>query len=307
MSKQANLTMIGGFIVGAAALLVAGLVLFSSGSLFSAKMKYVVFFSSSVKGLSVGAPVDFRGARIGSVKDISVQFHEEKKEFFIPVVIEIESDRFNRIGKGSEIERSEEEGEALVQMLIDRGLRAQIKMESLVTGQLYIQLDFFPDSEPRYVGIENQYSEVPTKASSLEELSNTIKEIPFDELAEKIQRVLSGLEQLINSSDLHSSIKSANELMKETHQLVESLNKQVDSLGEEAAEVTDETRLALEKAAQAFDAVTDFVSEGSTLDYKLNNTLDEISAAARALKVFAGYLERHPEALLRGKDNNNGR
>src|SRR5215216_1998215 len=138
MSKKANPTLIGGFVVGALALLVAGILLFGKGLLFTTKHHFVVYFSDSVNGLNVGAPVKMRGVVVGTVKDVLAQFDAKRNQVLTPVVIEFEAERVMVIG------RDKRPKEPDIKTLIAHGLRAQLQLQSLVTGQLYVEVNFFP-------------------------------------------------------------------------------------------------------------------------------------------------------------------
>ena len=140
MSKQANKTLIGAFVVGAVALAVIGVLVFSSGEFFTEKRTFVMYFEGSVKGLDEGAPVIFRGVRIGSVTNIILRADPNDLSITIPIFVEIEPERFEM---GGSRKHSPEETSRI---LIQRGLKAELEMQSLVTGKLIVALDFFPDT-----------------------------------------------------------------------------------------------------------------------------------------------------------------
>ena len=173
MGKRANPAVIGGFIVGAVVLCIIGVLLFGRLRLLTDKQSFVLYFDSSVDGLNIGAPVDFQGVRIGSVTDIRVQYVTGKGEFRIPVVIEIEPDRIQQI----DTRRTEAERRQFLHSLIERGLRAQLGMQSLVTGQLFVQLGFHPDTPVRLVGGENGRPELPTIPNPLQQASQEAQDL----------------------------------------------------------------------------------------------------------------------------------
>ncbi|MBN1913697.1 MAG: MCE family protein [Candidatus Omnitrophica bacterium] len=235
MSKKANKTLIGAFVVGAIALLVLGLAVFGSGKLFSKTNKYVLFFEGSVRGLALGAPVTFKGVKIGTVKDISLVFDPESRFAFIPVIIETTP----QLIKDAPLQRDSKN----VQYLIQNGLRAQLDMQSLLTGQLAVSLDFFPDKPARLLGLMKEYTEIPTIQSPFGELQKNIGEIPLKDIAFNLQE----------------STRSLNIALKETRE---------------------------------------------TLIFDIENTLREVTQAARSVRLLAEYLEQHPEALIKGKKEN---
>ena len=150
MSKPASKTLIGVFVLGALALAVIALVIFGSGKFFERRITYVMYFDGSVKGLNIGSPVVFRGVKIGSVKDIELKADAKDFKVFIPVYVQVEPQKVTVIkgapGQGQYIEE-----------LIKKGLRAQLEMQSIVTGQLMINVDFFPDKPARFVGLDPKY------------------------------------------------------------------------------------------------------------------------------------------------------
>ena len=170
MSKQASPTLIGAFVVGAIALVVAGLLVFGSGRFFADRLTCVTNFPGSVKGLRVGAPVNFRGVRIGEVTRIQVLYDEQDGSMLIPVVMEVLPEQVTVIdrGDGQQSRRTE------VEELIGRGLRAQLQTDSLVTGLLSVDLDFYPDAPIEQVNIDSpdlrDYPVVPAVPSRMEEL-----------------------------------------------------------------------------------------------------------------------------------------
>src|SRR5512135_2268972 len=145
MSKQANKAVIGIFVVGAIALVVIAIVVLGSGKFFKKTVKAVCYFEGSVGGLNVGAPVVFRGVRIGSVSEIILKVDPSKLIFTIPVYIEIEPDKFEVVGARP----TEMKGQNL-KTLIDKGLRASLETQSLVTGQMQVGLDFHPEKPAKF-------------------------------------------------------------------------------------------------------------------------------------------------------------
>ncbi len=189
MSKKAHKTLVGAFVVGAVSLLTLGLIVFGSGKFFVKTNKYVLFFEGSVKGLVNGAPVTFKGVKIGVVKDIILVYDPNGRFAFIPVFIEIEPDRI----KGAPLKRDREK----IQLLINNGLRAQLEIQSFLTGQLAVALDFYPDKPARLLGLVKDYTEIPTIPSPLGELQKTIGDIPFKEIFADLQESMHSLQSTL--------------------------------------------------------------------------------------------------------------
>ena len=335
MSKQANTKLIGGFVIGAVVLLIAGVLLFGSGKLFSHQKKFVLFFEDSVKGLNIGSQVDFRGVNIGTVTDIKIVLNKKDLSLRIPVFIEIEPKRITFDSTESELtklveSKGKEKIETFTQLLISRGLKAQLTMQSFVTGQLGIHLDFYPDKETKLVGAEPYYTEIPTTESSLSALSKTLETIPIAEIADKVEKTLDGIEKLVNSPDLQETLVSLHQTIDQAHVFVRALDSQIMPLATSTRLTLSEAKKLFGNAAQlahnldvaippliaslegtseaasvtmkdANKAMEGFAGANSPVRYELIKTLNELSAAARSFRVFAEYMQNHPEALIRGK------
>ena len=344
MSKQGNKTMIGGFIVGAMVLVVVAVLVFGGGRFLRERLTYVLFFKGSVNGLSVGAPVVFRGVRVGKVRDIKLLADPEDLTMHIPVYIELEPGRVGGV-------RVERDPDLALKMMVERGLRAQLATQSLVTGQLMVDLDFHPDTPIDLVAIDSQVEEIPTVRSSLEELSRTIKTLPLDELANKLTSAIAGIERAVNAPEVTGSLQTLNQVMKDIQILVRNLDRRVDSLATATEETvkdygkvarnldsrieplasgindvskdvqklarnldgrvnqlaksfektSESANTALVQARKTLASIEGLTGKDSAMIYQVKKTLGELSAAARSIRDWADYLERHPEALIRGK------
>ncbi|MBU1869158.1 MAG: MCE family protein [Candidatus Omnitrophica bacterium] len=213
MSKKANKTAIGLFVVVALALLVIALSIFGSGALFKRTYKYILYFDGSVKGLSVGAPVLFRGVRIGTVKDISLLYEEKAEDVLLTVVIEIEPGHV----KGAP--KMEDYGG--YKTLIEYGLRAKLEIQSFITNQLMISLDFYRDKPAKLYNIYSKYPELPTLPIS-PDIFETMDELPLKEISDNLDDVVKGLSKLINSTDLQRSLYELKNTLSEVKQAARS-------------------------------------------------------------------------------------
>ncbi len=313
-------------------LTVVGILLFGSGKFFSHQMKFVLFFEDSVKGLNIGAPADFKGVKVGTVTDIKIVLNQKDLSLLIPVFIEIDPNRISSGGTVSEIRKLVEtrERKTFLQLLINKGLKAQLAMQSLVTGQLGIHLDFYPDTPVRLVGAEPDMIEIPTTESSLSALSKTLGNIPIGEIADKVEKTLDGIEKLVNSPDLKETLVSVHKTVDDVHVFLKNLDSQVKPLATSTELTLSEAKKLFKNSAQlainldsripkliaslkdtsdaagatiktADNAVERFAGANSPLRLELIKTLNEFSSAARSFRVLAEYLENHPEALIKGK------
>ena len=176
MKKDASAILTGAFVIGAVILVVAGIILFGSRGFLAQRPVYVMYFEGSVKGLSEGAPVVFRGVRVGWVKNISLRFDPDAASVRIPVLVEIDPETITGAQGRSEQQK-------YLGQLIDQGLKAQLQLQNVLTGQLVIALDFYPDRPVRLVDKDSRYPEIPTIPSSLEQFTRTIENLPIEEMA----------------------------------------------------------------------------------------------------------------------------
>ena len=332
MSRQASKSLIGAFVLGALALVIAGIVIFGSGKLFTKANKSVMFFEGSVKGLNVGAPVVFHGVQIGHVTDIILEVNKRDLTAFIPVYIEISQQKLLPIGEDHIYDQR------FLQDLIKKGLRAQLQLQSFVTGQLIVNLDFYPNTAIRLVGLEKRYPEIPTIPSGLEQLTKRLEELPLKEIADRLNETLAGINRLVNSPDLHASISSLNQLLKDADALVKNLNTEIEPLVSDIKGTVDAARATfaqaeitlrfdegvpgqigssiietlsavqdtLKKTNEAVDNINVIALQNANLGYEIGRTLEQVAELSRSIRVLADYLERHPEALLRGKSHDKG-
>jgi paraquat-inducible protein B len=325
MSKQANKKAIGAFVLAALALAVAAIVIFGSGKFFAKTYQYVAFFQGSVKGLRVGAPVVFRGVKIGEVTKMMIYAHRGEQSYEIPVILEIEAKNFQSIG--SKIKDKKQ----YLQDIIKKGLRAQLQMQSIVTGQLMINIDFYPNSPVKLVGtqkidIAKGVMEIPTIQATLQKLEKTLEEVPIGEMVKSVNNSLKAIEALVTSEELPKSLHYFKQTMKDMRDLVRHVDQKIDPLSADLDQTLKDAqsllrnvdshvdplavsikntaaaaRPAVNEVERAFANIASLTDKGSEERKQLDRTLKEFQAAARSIKVWAEYLERHPEALIRGK------
>ncbi|MEA3243860.1 MAG: MlaD family protein [Pseudomonadota bacterium] len=331
MSQKASPTAIGAFVLGAVALIITGLLTFGSGKFLKDLDNKVLFFQGNTRGLNIGAPVSFRGVKIGSVKNIQLVYDVSTDEAFVEVLVEIEGDAFHDVESQPGVDRSA--GKDVLTYLIDElGLRAKLANLSLVTGQLYIELDFFPDTEAKLYGFNSKHDEFPTLPSTIEELENVLrtvvenlKELPVRELIDRLASAMEGINSLINAQATRDAPEVLHQALVNLRDLTGKLNEQVtpltNSLTQTSAEASaafadvrqvmrDErgeiVRLAesVERAAkQARGVLKQTEGVVSAVDnVAIARLVQELSRAATSIRVFADYLDRHPEALIRGKN-----
>lgn len=237
--------------------------------------KYLVNFTESVRGLTVGAPVDFRGVTVGEVTGIYTRFDRETRKFSIPVEFNLYPERFtSRYRTGAKGGRLSQHPEQLANLLVERGLRAQLRTGNLLTGQLYVALDFFPDAAKASIDWAANPPELPAIPGSLQSLQDSVT---------RLMAKLNGLPLDKIGNNTQQTLASANLLLK-----------QLDT-------VVPQARDTLASAHSALDSANSALQPGSELQQNTGDAMREIARTAAAFRTLADYLERHPEALVRGK------
>ena len=316
MAKQANRMMIGGFVVLAVIIMAASLVVFGSGKFFKKTNKYILYFDESVKGLSVGAPVLFQGVPVGSVTGITLQADLVTMKTQIPVLIEIEPARWK-------VRTGERRPREVAAKLIEKGLRAQLITQSFITGQLMIQLDFFPESTVSYAPaqIDKDYEDyivIPTCPSTGERLAKALGDLDLKAIEKTLNASLAGIDRFINNPDLSASVRALKDTLQDSRKLLTRVDRQVDPVADDVKKTVKEFgKLAANIDARVGGLATGFdttmsaakgvLSQDSPLMVELENALKELAAMSRSIRQLANYLDQHPEALIRGKGNPGGK
>lgn len=235
-----------------------------------ARETWQLVFSGSVRGLLPGAPVELRGIRIGEVLEVRLVLDAETGASEIPVTVAIEP---GRLGIGAA-----EAGRAMWDELVHRGLRAQLKTGNLLSGAQYVELDFYPQDPPRRIDWDAPYPRLPSVPTALDELQTLVARLarlPLDQMG----------------ADLAASLGALRDTMQATNALLARLDR------ETASELT----MTLEQTRVTLASLDRLLKPNSPLQADASRTLQELAAAARSLRIMADYLERHPEALIRGK------
>jgi paraquat-inducible protein B len=267
----------------------------------------------------------FRGVQVGEVTKMMIYADRAKGTFEIPVILEIEEGNVRSIGP------EVKDRKQYTQALIKSGIRAQLQMQSLVTGQLMINLDFHPNTPVRLVGtqkidIAKGVMELPTIQTAIQKLGKTLEDIPLGEIVISVNNSLNAIEALVTSEELTKSLhyfKQAlkdirdlarrvdekvdplsadlDQTLKDAQSLLRNVNSHVDPLAVRIKNASDAARQAVKEVESAFANIAALTAKGSEERKQIDRTLKEFQAAARSIRLWAEYLERHPEALIRGK------
>ena len=332
MSSKANPTAIGAFVLGAIGLIIVGVVIFGSGKLFKKTEAHVLYFKGSVKGLTVGSPVSFRGVQIGQVSAIRMIINSETLDIDIPVVVDIDPARFQVCcdEQGQLINRVSDPN-ITVDKLVKKGLRGQLAVQSLVTGQLMVDLEFYPGTPVNLVSTDPTYHEIPTVPSQMQAFLEKLQNIPIDKIAQKVSDVLDSVDEFVRTPELKGSVVAleqaikdvqhltknldgrleklfgnANATMSDTRKFINDLDDEVKPLSSEIHQIGTVAQNTLQQADKVMVDLQGLVGENSDVRIETLRVLREITDAMRSIKVLVQYLETHPESLIRGKSENGG-
>ncbi len=331
MSKQANPLTIGAFIVGAVVLLVVGIIVIGGGKWFSETERFVVYFDESINGLTIGAPVKLSGVQIGQVVDINVVRDGKLNQILVPVVFEIEPDKIIKRDNAMDDMDTEE----ILDELIKEGLRLQLQMTSMLTGRLFIEARFLPDSPVKLLDHKEDLPEVPSVPSSVQAIQDTInkllndfQKIPLEQLFNEILQTVSSVNELVSSEKTRNTMTALSETvfdlqrivarlrddsgqltgdlqqtLERTSRLMQTLNTHAGPILSNTQEAINNANATLLKVQSALDTMQTAGQQVTPMSRNFNAALSELGKAARSIRVLADYLERHPEALFQGKSN----
>lgn len=309
--------MVGAFVLGGIALFAAGIIFLGGGKIFNDALKYVLYFDGSVSGLSIGAPVVFRGVPMGNVTQISLVANSRDSNVTIPVTIMIDERSFISSSGNSLSERMQSQ---IIRRMVERGLRARLALGSLITGQSRVELDFFPNTPMIYRSSDPE-SEIPTIPSPIDTLQKTLAKLPIEKMADSLSTILSSVTDALGDGKLEKGMAAFTGAFDELKSLMaqgEVRNALANMMGE-LENASKSVRTELPQALSSFTGAMDSIAKAADALQKISATansqiapdsptmndirrlLKEATAAARSLHNFAELLERNPEALLMGK------
>jgi paraquat-inducible protein B len=257
--------------------------------------RYILYFDSSVRGLSRGAPVEFNGIRVGTVESIDLEYVVSQHSFRVPVEVTVEPERVSVVGgRLGDVDPQE-----TIETLIDNGLRARLKTGSFITGQLFVDLSMHPVSPARYLGNrQGDLPEMPTLPQKLDEIANSLTSLlekvetfPIEEIGIRLLGTVEGMENIVTSPALNNGMVSLQQAAAGINTLVTNLD----------ASVLPATQNALDAAREALGGVRDVTAPTSPVRYNLEQALKELGATARSLRELTDFLEQNPSALILGK------
>ena len=332
MSRKADPALIGAFVLGAIALAVTTILLVTGDDWFRKHSQHMLYFEGAAHGLQVGAPVVFLGVKVGTVKKIEIGLDESSRKFVVPVAIEVEP-HIVRTKSGEQIDLRDRE---TLRRLVERGLRARLRLQSILTGQLYVDLDFHPDKPARFVATDPEVSEIPTVRTAVQELTSKLEGFPMDKFLADVAAIGTALSRTLDTPEARNLPKRMDATLKH----LESLAARLDA---KSGPILDETRadlvemkkalVAAQSAMARLESAADRIGTLASADSELvrnltrasdelagaaqtvrrlaesesptvqhaNQALKETARAAEALRKLAELLEQQPDAILRGK------
>jgi len=330
MSKKANPAAIGIFVVGAIVLAVVAILMFGSGKFFSQTEQFILYCDDSVNGLDIGAPVKFKGVKIGQVSRIYIRHNQIPESTAIPIVIEIDTKRL-RDTLGVDIDLADPEA---FHEHVNFGLRAQLQQASFVTGLLYVELNYYPNADPpRFVQLPDnqQYLEIPTISSDfnevfataastlsslsrfnfagigeqievlLEEVNNDLREVEFARINQELLGALASAQRLLANPEIQEAITTFNATLTDGRNTLHKLDAKIDPLILDLEQTTAAARATLATFQRVGGSAEIFLQPNSALVVQMEDALRELGDAARAIRLLAEFIEQNPNALLTGK------
>lgn len=276
MSKQANPVLIGAFVLGALVLGVITVLLLAGGQWFQKPRQHVMYFDGAAQGLQEGAPVVLLGVKVGTVKRIHLGLTQGSGAFLVAVTIEVEPARVET-GDGKPVDLGDQE---TIDKLVTRGLRARLRMQSLLTGQLYVDLDFYPGKPARLIGLQPGQSEIPTIPTTVEELTSKLEGFPMDRFFADVATISASVKKIIATPEAQGLPARLDATLGQ----LESLTK---SLGHIVPPFMDEARAdlaAMEKALAATEAALTKVGRAAD---RVGKAADTVGATATDLGTIA--------------------
>lgn len=323
MSRRANPTTIGVFLLGALALTVLAVAALASNAWFERRTSFIAFFPESVNGLENGAPVKFQGVPVGAVSEIMIEINQQDMTFQVPVKFDVDLRRLTT-HLGTYVKLGDT---AVLRQQIENGLRAQLQMESIVTGLLYIELAYRTDSTPpRLANSSNDYPEIPTTPSLmaaigggagsvlsdvmkiLNRVNDMLADFNTEEINHAVVQSANAVEQLVSSPELKAALREMpgvtqqlNRTMAEVQRLATRAEAAIDPMQTQITGASTEAIATLQALRKTLDETHGLLSADAGPGYALQGALTSLRDAADALRLLISSLEQNPDMLLRGK------
>ena len=331
MSKKANPTLVGAFVLVALTLSLAAVVILGKIKFKDNRLRCVAYFTGSLYGLDVGAPVTFRGVTIGRVTSVQISFDEERNNYIIPVYLDIEQ----KPGLAHEQKTNwkPEELRAMLRQMIGQGMRAQLKITSFLTSKLYIDLAFFPETQISPRNRDDSLFEIPTQPSGMEQFTQKLESLPVAEMLNKAVSALDGINRIINSKEIGAMLGTLNStadklngllahadveipvlaanlkksladfaaLSASAAALFRTANKEMPEASAELKQLLAGLNATAASLTKTLNNIEQLTAQDSVFAYQVTASMREIERAAASVRQLSDYLQQHPNALIFGQ------
>ena len=344
MTKKVQPALIGVFFILSCVLFAVAIIVFGGNRFFDTKNTVVAYFDDSLQGLGVGAPVTYRGITIGQVKSINIRISQgvgNGHKIMIPVLITL-------VSADSIVTDSTQNGwkvtpDEFLAAMCKQGLRAKLKMQSLVTGKQYIDLAVYEGNVANYHDKDGQYFEIPTIPSEMFQIQQIMEKANFADLYEKVTNTLDNIETLtsnlsksltqenieqvlsevsgaatnLNSllSDLNArsgplfdkvdaSLANINELTKNANHAVNTFDEKLDPILNTLSDSLEELDTTLQSADTVLELAANAIAPNSPLYYSVTEAMQQLGESAESLKTLSDFLYRNPNSLILGLQPN---
>ena len=319
MNNRVSPALIGSFVVSGIALVVAAVIVFGSGRAFEERETFVAFFPGSVNGLTVGSNVSFRGVNVGTVRRILLSMGDDSltmgADYRIPVVFDIDQSMIQ--ARGARIQLGDP---AQLQQMLDMGMSARLDTESILTGRLYVSLDFRPAENPVYHGATYEFPEIPTVPSpmaevqeKIRELADRFSEVDLEEIFRATRATLDGIEEIVTDDELQAVAANVNNLVVSVDEtvagirdLVAAVDTTVGPVQQRFSSAAARAEVSMDEIDETMDALEAVLEPDSPLILGLVGTLEELQLAAQSLRRVAELIDRDPSILVRGRATGGG-
>jgi paraquat-inducible protein B len=319
--KTANSTALGLFVVIGLAFVVGGVILFSSGTLFHQRVEYILYFDGSLTGLNPGAPVKFRGVTVGKVKEVLIRHNQASDDFVMPVIVAVDK-KIAQSKSDTDLQIGDQDR---VNQLISHGFRGRLEAESLVTGILYVGLDFDRDAPPPvFHQLKPEYQEIPTRPSPVQQLlaslehldlpslstnlntllaraDSKVKDLDMARINSDLTNLLQSANQFINAPDLTNAVRGARLALADAQTLLKRIDGRVDPLVDNVNLTLADAQKTLGDLHGAVQKLSDMLGPDDAFRADLNHALEQLSSASRAVADLAEFVQRNPNSLLLGR------
>ncbi|HEY9345123.1 MAG TPA: MlaD family protein, partial [Inquilinus sp.] len=270
---------------------------------YTIRLPYLVYFDGSVRGLEPDAPVEWHGIKVGRVVDIRLEYDVAADHLRIPVVIELEPQRITLIGQKQGFGSG-----GYMPELVRRGLRAQLRTASLLTGQLMVSLDFMPDAAPAELGTGDRYPVIPTvpgefatAVKSINGILEKVSTLPLDQVVQQANATLKSFESLASSPEITESLRSLAGALASAQQLLGQANSDLGPVMQKLPPVLTTAQQAVQRLRGTLGSINQGYGADSTFKRDLTRLMSQVDDTLRSIRVLTDYLEQHPESLIRGK------